>query len=188
MSEINANQFQSMYTDLAIRLNELGCIMLDVEGSEIKNIISEEDLYYTIDPSKFWIKGFVAGTTPHVTLLYGLIYAGHRSFRKFVDTVLKGWDMDSIEVEKVGYFESVYKDEPYYCIVAHVKLTEELLEGHARLELLPHINTFTKYNPHVTIAYIRKDEKLRDYVVATYNTLLAGKKLTISGTNYGKIT
>ena len=180
MKQLNSHLFEDVYKKLGIDLDELGCIMLDVEP--IKPMLKEKDLYFTQDKKKFWINGWVASKTPHITLLYGLLESG-KNYEKYIEAVLKDWKMDSVEVNHVGYFDSPYQDEAYYCIVAHLKITKELLEGHQRLEFLPHINTFTGYLAHFTIAYIRKNENLRDGLISKLNTSLVGKKLNIKNIN-----
>lgn len=183
--EKNANQFREMYAELGINIDKLGCIMLDLDGSTIDNFIKEDDLVYAKNPDRFWIKGFV-GLHPHVTLLYGLMASGKSTYHDHVRTVLKDWELEEVMVDHVGYFESPYPDEPYYCIVAHLHITPELKEGHNRLQLLPHINTFPEYKAHITIAYIRKDEALRNKVISKYNELLEDQIIKVSNINYGK--
>lgn len=182
---INANDFRDMYSELGINIDKLGCIMLDIDGKGVPAFPNEEDLYFTKHPDRFWIKGFVAGSVPHVTLLYGLMESGKRN-REYVDRVLKAWDITSVEIDHLAYFDSPYPDDPYYCIIAHVKITDNLLEGHRRLEFLPHINTFPEYKAHITIAYVKKEEQIRDKVIAYYSEALAGKQLQVLGLNYGK--
>lgn len=186
MKEVNANQFRPMYAELNVNLDKLGCIMLDVDGSLITNELEENELFYTANKDRFWINGFVAGKTPHVTLLYGLLQSGNTTYRKYVDEVLRGWSIDEIEIDHIGFFESPYADEPYYCVVAHVKITDNLRSGHNRLQLLPHINTFPDYKAHITLAYVKKDEAIKDKTIAQYSTMLAGKKLKVTTLNYGK--
>lgn len=142
-------------------------------------------LHYSQNKERFWIKGWIAAETPHVTLLYGLLEEG-KNFAPHIEQVLKGWKLEEVEVESIGYFESPYPDEKYYCIVAHLKITPELLEGHQRLEFLPHINTFAGYKAHFTIAYIEYDTKIRDEFIHTLSDILVGKKLKIKdGINLG---
>lgn len=183
---LNANQFRPMYEKMGINLDRLGCIMIDVNCDLTRFKPDEKDLYYTEHPERFWIKGFVASKTPHVTLLYGLLESGNTTWRDYVDVVLGDWKLDEIQIDHVGYFDSPYTDDPYYCLVAHIRITPELLEGHKRLELLPHINTFLDYNAHLTIAYIRKDEELRDTLVSQWNQALRNNAFLVTGINYGK--
>lgn len=187
MSMTNANQFREMYAALGINIDKLGCIMLDVDGSAISKPPDESILYYTQNKDRFWINGFVAGSVPHVTLLYGLMESGQKN-KEYIDKVLSGWGIDSVEVDHVDFFNTPYGDEePYYCIIAHVKITDNLLEGHNRLELLPHINTFPEYKAHITLAYIKsKNNVALANILDFYNDSLRGKLLTVTGLNYGK--
>jgi 2'-5' RNA ligase len=187
MLEKNANQFEHIYAELGINLAKLGCIMLNLDGTGIPNLISEQDLYFTDNADRYWIKGFVAGHTPHVTLLYGLLESGKTIYKKYVDEILQEWNCNSVEIDHVGFFKSPYgESDPYYCIVAHLKISDELKEANSLLQLLPHINTFPSYKAHITIAYIKQDETLRDKIIEDYNKELSGKKLSVSSINYGK--
>jgi len=184
--QIGSHDFEEIYKDLDIDLNKLGCIMLALDGSVVPDLPESlsDCLHYSGHKDRFWIDGFVAGKTPHVTLLYGLMESGQK-YKKYVLDVLNDWDAKDIEIESIGTFPSPYKDEQYYCIVAHAKVTPNLLEGHNRLELLPHINTFIGYKPHMTIAYIKKDDKKRDEIIAFYEKALVDKKIPVEGYNFG---
>jgi 2'-5' RNA ligase len=182
----NSNNFRGMYAELGINIDKLGCIMLDIDGANIPKHVDESVLYFTSNPDRTWIKGFVAGKVPHVTLLYGLLESGQKN-KEYVDQVLNGWSIEAVEVDHVGFFESPYEDDPYYCIIAHLKITDNLLEGHKRLEFLPHINTFPDYKAHITIAYVKKDEAVRDEVINQYNKFFYDNPLmTVKQINYGK--
>lgn len=186
---LNANKFRDMYTELGINIDRLGCIMLDVDGSNIPAVPDESALYYSSNPDRFWIKGFVAGKVPHVTLLYGLMASGKTAWKNEVDKVLEGWSINEVKVQQVSFFESPYEDEPYYCLVAHIRITPELMEGHRRLEFLPHINTFPEYKAHITLAYIQKDDDLREELVTFFSNHLyqpENNSLAVTGLNYGK--
>lgn len=178
-----------MYKDLGINVPDLGCVMLDVAEMPTDPYLDqmkERDVFYSSDkPERFWIKGYVAGKTPHVTLLYGLMEQGSK-WKKQIDAVLKGWNIKDVEIDHIGFFPSHYKDDPYYCIVGHVKISPELQDGHDRLQLLPHINTFPGYKAHLTLAYVKKDEEIRDWVITNFESWLPGKALPIAkGVNYG---
>lgn len=188
--QLSSHQFSQVYKDMDIDVDTLGCIMADVTPLESMKDPDEfgdkmDYLYTSKNPKRPWIKGWVAGKTAHVTLLYGLLDNGN-TWKKFVDTVLKGWELKTVTIDEVGYFESQYEDEPYYCIVAHIKVTDNLLEGHERLQFLPHIDTFTGYKPHMTIAYIKKDKKQLDACLKWMNAAWKGKRLSVSPKiNYG---
>lgn len=181
---INANQFPDIYTALGIKIPDLGCVMLDVDSFPVTEMVTkgEADLYTSTNPDHFWIDGAVAERTAHVTVLFGLLDHALRQ-KPLIDIVLDGWTPPSLEVESIGAFESTYTDEPYSCIVAHIKPSKELLEGHQRLSLLPHINTFPEYRPHLTLAYVKQEA--RDRWLRELGTSLNGERLTVNGINYG---
>ena len=182
MKNINARTFNQIYKDLEIDLDNLGCVMIDVEP--VKGIeVNEDWLFYSKHQSRFWIDGYVF-KNPHLTLLYGLMDSA-QDWSKHVEAVLADWKFSEVTVADIGYFDSPYEDEAYYCIVAHIEVTPELMEGHQRLELLPHINTFTGYKPHITLAYVKKDEAIRDNVISMFKNMI-GYKLPIKGLNLGK--
>ena len=185
--QLKSHDFAEVYKWLGINLNKLGCVMLDLDPIEVpRDMIDgfthypkfQDKLYFAKDKERFWIDGWVVDKVPHITLLYGLLDEA-KNYEPHIEQVLKGWRLNEIEIEDVDYFNSPYEDEKYYCIVAHIKVTDELLEGHRRLEFLPHINTFAGYKPHMTIAYIKKDEEFRDDFISNLKTELVGKKLKV---------
>lgn len=181
-NQLSAHQFKEVYEGLGLNLSTLGCVMLDVEP--LKNMYSfgrEIDgvaLYYAKDKSRFWINGWVVDKLAHVTLLYGLIQTA-KNYEKHIAQVMSGWECPEVEVEDIGFFPSPYPDEPYYCIVAHIKADEKLLEGHQRLQFLPHVDTFAGYKIHMTICYLAAElgEKYRDEMIEQFKTMWVGKKL-----------
>ncbi len=186
--KLNSNEFPKVYKELGISLDKLGCVMLDLEPLPAlsKDRWLNLDLYTTKHPDRFWIKGWIADKHPHITLLYGLLKEA-KEYKKQINEVLEGWEYKKAEIEDIGYFDSPYDDEPYYCIIAHIKVTPNLLEGNQRLEFLPHINTFPGYKPHMTIAYISKARgtKYRDMVINALSLHLIGKTMKVSGLNFG---
>lgn len=186
--EITAHSFPEVYERLGIKLDDLGCIMLDLhpfENNHLAKKVVEEALYTAKDKKRFWINGW-SFDEPHITLLYGLLKPG-LEMKQSVDDVLDGWPMPEVFVSHVGYFDSKVEDEDYYCLVAHIALTPELLEGHARLQLLPHVDTFLQYRPHATIAYIKREkgDTYRDEIIGHFNSLFAGKRMRVKEINYG---
>ena len=198
MKQLNSHNFKEVYKWLGIDLNKLGCLMLDIESIVLPTYLIqdindgsvcnfdklfESYCYKTKNKDRFWINGFV-GSNPHVTLLYGLLTEA-KNYKPHIEKVLEGWNMPTVKIADIGYFESPYKDEDYYCIVAHLEVTYELLEAHWRLEFLPHINTFAGYKPHITIGYIEKREDVRDDFIKLLKKEFIGKELKVMGLNYG---
>ena len=165
-NQLNSHQFPEVYKDLGINLDDLGCVMADVEPTQkmMDFKLPDDVLYTSKNPDRKWIKGWVMGETAHVTLLYGLLENAHL-WEKQIKRVLKDWEMKTVSIEEVDYFDSQYEDDPYYCIVAHIKVSQNLEEGHERLQFLPHVDTFAGYKPHMTIAYIKKDKTILDEVL-----------------------
>jgi len=185
MKQLKSHDFKEVYKGLGINLSTLGCVMLNLEPIVIKDELMtfpelEASFYYAKDKSRFWIDGWVCGRSPHITLLYGLLETA-RNYEWHINQVMEGWELPGAEIESIGYFDSPYEDEPYYCIIAHIKVTDKLLEGHQRLEFLPHVNTFAGYKPHMTIVYIEKSfgEVYRDNLIKALNKVWAGKTLEV---------
>lgn len=172
-----AHDYEGVYKDLGINLNTLGCIMLDVEGIDSTTVIEDKDLYNTDNPERFWIRGRIDQS--HITLRYGLLPSVQK---KHVDAVLRELPIpDTIKVdEELQMFPSPYKDDAYECIVAYVT-SPEVFAFNNQLSLLPNVNTFTDYQPHVTVAYVRE---------GWYNehkgAVLTQTTLSTIGLNYGK--
>jgi hypothetical protein len=66
-----------------------------------------------------------------------------------------------------------------------IKKTPELIDGHERLTLLPHIQTFSEYKPHLTLAYVEHDTAVADKWVAALRAEYKGATLQTRGINYG---
>lgn len=176
--QLSAHSFPDIYSDLGINLEKLGCVMLNIQPLKLPWLEFDKWKFYKSSKKEcFWIDGYV-GDKPHMTILYGLLEEA-KNYKKHIDELLKDWEIDDVIVDRVGFFESPYPDDPYYCIVAHIKVTPKVLEGNQRLEMLPHINTFAGYKPHITIAYVEMDEKMRDKLIHALNMGLAGKSLKV---------
>lgn len=178
-NQISSRDYPDLYSDMDIDVDDLGCIMLDLEPMEVLGHMplgSEDDLFE--NPS--WDQGALpAETVPHVTLLYGLLENGNK-WKNKVDQLLDGWNLNSVKIDHVGYFDT----SDSYAVVAHLEKTPELVDGHERLTLLPHINTFSEYLPHMTLAYVKKEADV-DSWVDTLNKVYAGKTVQAAGINYG---
>jgi 2'-5' RNA ligase len=182
-TEISAYSFPNLYDEMDIDKDKFGCIMLDVTKIPVMDYAqATEDDLFTSNDAESYMQGAVAEHTPHVTVLYGLMESG-QAWRKWVNIVLKGWHPETVTVDKVGYFDIPGKDN--YCVIAHIQVTKQLKEGNGRLRILPHVDTFMEYKPHVTLGYIKKDKEILDRWVENLGTKLNGKKLTVQGINYG---
>lgn len=152
---MNAYELEAL-RDLGINIGDLGCIMLDVQApTSIGDILPESWSYRSTNPDLRHVDGIQA--EHHVTLLFGLL---SQVRREHVDEVLAGWTgLDvAVKTDQLDVFASPRTDEPYSCIVARQSSpSREIADAHARLSLLPHINTHPAFKAHVTLAYVHRD-------------------------------
>ena len=132
MDEFSSYNYKEMYQQLGLSIQRLGCIMADTEEIKVSHIVDDSWLYYAQNPDKYkYIDGVVSEKVPHATLLYGLIRSG-TEMKDHVDTVLDGGRIlpDMVEISEVSYFGSSMNDEQYYCIIAKLNVTDELMNCH----------------------------------------------------------
>jgi 2'-5' RNA ligase len=135
--------------------NSYGCVMvfLDYDKSEwkkIQDIIDDDDLYEPKDET-----GFGREKEPHVTILYGL----HDDIedKDIADEVDK-IKTPGIKLGKVSSFENDKFDVLKFDVVS-----SDLHELNKEFKEFPHTSTFPKYEPHSTIAYVKKG-KAKEYI------------------------
>lgn len=175
LSDISSRDFPGLHEELGVDTDKLGCIMLDLQTFDVLKHVEN-------GASDLAGDGTVAETEAHVTLLYGLLQNGN-TIKEQVDKVLDGWSLDSVVLDEITSFP-VPADAEAVPIVA--KLWDARLnEAHDRLSLLPHVNTFTEYNPHVTLAYVKNDPDVVQKWVKALRTELGGMRLNATGINYG---
>jgi 2'-5' RNA ligase len=128
--------------------------MLDLEPIDAAAVLPPDWAYYANNSEYRWVRGFEVQS--HITLLYGLLKNAN-TIRWAIDEVLEGWEPGEIAVDRIDSFPSNLDGEPYACIIGHIRVTPELLDAHARLSYLPHIDTFWEYKPHVTLGYVHEE-------------------------------
>jgi hypothetical protein len=194
MAPVNSRSFPQVYVDLGIDPGNLGCIMLDVQPIVVSDVIDAADLYVSEKPGLGFVKGNVSEDVPHVTLLYGLLRPGPE-LKKHVDAVLEvepvdgglesHWDFpEDVVIDKVDFFYSPDSEEHFVTIVALLQVSPGLAEANGRLRLLPHIDTFMEYKPHITLAYVSDSSDWQGYI-KTLNEKLAGQSIRAVALNYG---
>lgn len=176
---ISARDYSDIYNDIDIDPDDLGCIMVDTESLEVQSLLSDDMKAQLFEQTKFDQSSTPAENVPHITLLYGLLENGN-IWKDKVDELLKGWKMKNATIEKVDYF----KTSDSYAVIGHIEKTPELVDGHERLTLLPHIQTFSEYKPHITLAYVDLSGDVDEFVEVlgkAYN----GKNIKTKSINYG---
>jgi hypothetical protein len=128
---------------------KLGCVMVEVpvtNWNEITSIINKDDLY-EVEGENYGIQD-----NPHLTLLYGLKpNITKEQVEKVLENAIDGEKIE-IEIENIGLFEN----ENFDVVKFNIKKTEQLQRLFDSLSELPNENTFPDYNPHMTIAYVKK--------------------------------
>ncbi len=180
----NAYALQSL-PELGIKISDLGCVMLAVESRfRVADLLPEEWAYRSPNADLRHVSGIQQAH--HTTLLFGLL---PQVRRRHVDEVLTGWDSAAgVAMDMLSVFDSPLPDEPYSCIVARAsEPSPVLLDAHARLSMLPHINTHPTYKPHVTLAYVRRE--VTEDALAELRSAFGGEVLTFTATglDYGDV-
>lgn len=124
---------------------EYGCVMLHFDFPQIKDIhaqIAEEDLYTEEEDRSYGLED-----ESHCTLLYGL--HGEVTPEEIKEIVSK-FKFENCKATNLSLFENDY-DVLKFDIVG-----DNLHECNEELAKLPHTNKFPDYNPHMTIAYLKK--------------------------------
>lgn len=181
--QISASQFPQVYIDLGIDTSKLGCVMLDVEPIQISNIILYDDLYQADPIEHPHMSGIVSEVSPHCTVLYGFLRSA-TELKKHIDAVLQGWMPQDVTISDIDVFPSNDPGMPYVTLIAKLEPTPNLIEANARLKLLPHLDTFSSYSPHVTLCYLNDSSDYQGYI-DTLNKTLQGKTVKALGLNYG---
>jgi 2'-5' RNA ligase len=142
------NLLRKFLVEIANRKTEYGCVMVGIDFKDssfdkIQKLIDSDDLYLDPDDDSF---GFEKD--PHVTALFGL----HQDIEdEEVEEILSNFKKPKIKIKDVSLFEP-----SDYDVLKFGVESEEMNKLNKQLKKLPHTNSFPDYNPHCTIAYIKK--------------------------------
>jgi 2'-5' RNA ligase len=178
--------YPKIYTRLGMELGHFGCIMLDVEPIPVLEMLDKPSdwFYFSKNPKLRYVKGPVAATQAHATLLYGLTPDDKAGIKQkdSVDELLRSLDLSEVTIDHIDSFPA-QMGEPYSCVVAKLNTDNDLGEANRRLRFLPHIDTFIEYVPHVTLAYVPEDKT--EEAISTFKDTLEGLTIPAIGINYG---
>lgn len=148
---LSAFDIDDIYPEVGIDLYSLQAIMFDVANVPVSEYIDEPDsLFYGKTHKDRFAQGAVGERSAHLTLHQGIM---ENVPETLIGRVLEGWAPEPVRVDRIHAFEA----PDFFCIVAKLDVTANLAEGHDRLRLLPHIDCFPAYTPHITLAYVKPD-------------------------------
>lgn len=173
------HDFKKLTDKLGIFPNELGAVMLDFFPIT-DQILPDEWLYYSPNQDEWWMKGWV-GHKAHLTLRFGLLKQGYE-LKDEIYELLRDLPLPSVNVIDTTHFQD--PGNPYAAIVLKLADDPALLEFHRRLSYLPHIDTYTPWVPHVTVAYVHTDHALQ--AASRVNKVLYGRALLPKSLNLGE--
>ena len=143
---------------------EFGCVMVKLNftnWNDLENRIDKSDLF---EPEN---EHYGFETEPHLTLLYGL----HEEVTENdVRDVLKNFTLEDLEIkiDGIGNFQNQDFDVLKFNVVKN-----SLLENiNKALEKLPNSNRYPEYNPHITIAYLKKGTSIK-YLDDNFKTTIS---------------
>lgn len=175
----NAHEFPGLYDDL-FDFTKAGYVMIDTEMPFVQYPLALKKYEYTSpDPAKFWMKGLL--TSWHVTARGPLDPKVRQSHcRQVLQSVNLPKDLMLGPVE---VFPSPYPEEPYECMVVLVD-DPALFELNQQLAVLPGVQTFIPYKPHLTLGYFQSGHT-EEIVVGLKQNLRTGVR--IAGFDFGRM-
>lgn len=162
-----------MYEGAGIDLYSLRAVMLNVANIPVSSFLDVGDeLFFGADHKTRYAQGAVAETAAHLTLHQGILQSVPLDL---IERVLDGWEPEPAVIDRIHVFDA----PEFFCVVAKVRQSENIREGHDRLRLLPHIDCFAEHTPHITLAYVKRSADISQWTAAL--APLAGQSFEVTG-------
>lgn len=136
-------------------MDKIGYIKVNLKiknWNDLLSKIDEADLYESLNES------YGLEKNPHITIFYGL---DENSDVLKIENIINNIDYSKmdIKVSKIDFFHNENCDVMKFSIESFY-----LTKLNNIFSIFPNINKYTKYNPHITIAFLKKGsfEKYKD--------------------------
>jgi hypothetical protein len=189
---MTAHNHAELLREFGFNLSDLGVVMLKVDPLPVREWVGfgdTEDVWvYAPEGHRWpWVKGPVAETGAHVTVKYGLLEKAYtpRSINAIGQLMVDYEPGTVLRTDIVEIFEEPAVSElGYACIVARID-DEPLRNWNAALSVLPHVDTYAEYKPHLTLGYVKKELAT---VMAKQMAHHLPKYVTTTGLSFGDRT
>lgn len=155
---------------------DFGCLMFTLNYSKWARLLSQ------IDTKDLYIEGDYDGfeVYPHVTLLYGFHL---EQDKQPIISFAEGIKPQSFKLTGISLFET----DSFDVLKFDVELTPELKKYYEEALKFENTQTFDKYTPHATIAYLKKG-KGKKYITKNINKVVESNEMVLSWNKDEKVT
>ena len=128
---------------------KFGCVMMDAKIDNWEEFhldgIDDDDLYLKSGDDSYGKE-----TQPHITILYG-IHEEEVDPQRMGDMMEHYMERAILPITEIDIFEN----EDYDVVKYNIEVTPQLQRYHDLFMKLPNTQTFDKFQPHMTIAYVK---------------------------------
>lgn len=134
-----------------------GCVMLFADIPDwdklVRRVVKEKDLYDPVDePGEYGYED-----SPHITVIYGL-HHDEIVDESLIYNIIKEIPCLKFTIKEIGVFDNSDNDKPFDVVKFNITPSKSLLKFRDKFLQLPNTQNFPDYNPHMTIAYVKKGE------------------------------
>lgn len=145
---------------------ESGCVMAMINVTNWDELTShfDKDDVYKPEVSRYGIE-----TDPHITILYG--FHSNKIDDSEIESIIRSVDGDDIKIDITGI--EIFEDNPEFDVVKMTVKSDYLNKLHDELSKLPNSDKYPTYQPHITMAYIKKGRG-KKYELSNYKHHIDG--------------